>query len=174
MNTDKVLLINEKKNEGPKAGEFESLKEAAENMIKKGSWVGLNPHKVKRLCIEYEQLRATELSETPVIDGEQATAPVGDELSAGTRQRIIQSLGRLVTEAKHREDDCRGNLDNGSKGGYSELLTKDIELLDELEEGTPAEHGDRHHDEDTRAAAYEQGFEDAKKIIRQEIQRLLK
>ncbi|MHC4397424.1 MAG: hypothetical protein ACYS1A_17425 [Planctomycetota bacterium] len=204
--------------------DYESLKLAAEKMIKSGSWVGLNPHKVKRLCIEYEQLRTTnrklhrrtqeaeaasiewrkfseltkeqstgrffpalmrkalsdaheenerlraasrpELSETPVIDGQQATAPMADELSVPTRRRVVTSLGRLIADARHREDDCRGNLDNGSQGGYSENLTKDIKLLDELEEGIEATDGD------ALTAAYSQGFEDAKKVILQTVQEI--
>jgi hypothetical protein len=115
----------------------------------------------------------TELSETPVIDGRQATAPVAGELSDGERIRVIQSLGRLITEAKHREDDCRGNLDNGSKGGYSEKLTEDIELLEELEKEKPAEDGQRHHDADTLAAAYQKGFEDCKKQIMEKVHQLV-
>ncbi len=41
----------------PGEGEYKSLKEAAEGFIKKGSWKGLNPHKVKRLCVEYENTK---------------------------------------------------------------------------------------------------------------------
>ena len=40
------------------AGDFESLKQAAKDRIAAGDNVGLNPHKVLRLCIEFEQLKA--------------------------------------------------------------------------------------------------------------------
>lgn len=90
------------------------------------------------------------------------------ELAAGTRVVVIRSLGRFVTEAKHREDDCRGNLDNGSKGGYSEKLTEDIKLLEMLKKGLSSP------DEDALYAAYRQGFEEAKKIILQEVGKLVK
>lgn len=120
--------------------------------------------------------KETELSETPVIDGEMAgsPAPVSGELNEGERARCIKSLSWLVADAKHRFDDCRGNLDNGSEGGYSDELTEAIELFDELKKGTPAEPGDRQHDADTLKAAYRQGFEHAKKIILAEIQKLVK
>ncbi len=88
------------------------------------------------------------------------------ELPEGTRQRVVQSLGRLVAEAKHREDDCRGNLDNGSKGGYSDYLNEAIKLLDALRKGTQVP------DEDALQAAYRLGFEDAKKTILQNVQKL--
>lgn len=113
-----------------------------------------------------------ELSETPVIDGRQAGAPVPgqDELGEGTRQRVITSLGRLVADAKHRFDDCKNNLENGSSGGYSLELTEAVGLLEELKKGMGPEV--RHHDEDTLADAYRQGFEDAKIIILREVQKL--
>lgn len=174
---------------GPVADDFETLKETAQFMIDfKDPIVGLNPHKVKRLCEEFERLRAagvksvnelrmeiqaqSVLSETPVIDGVQATAPVPgpDELGEPTRQRVIKSLGRLIADAKHRFDDCRDNLENGSEGGYSPELTEAVELLDELKKGMGPEV--RHHDEDTLAAAYNKGFGDAKIIILREVQKL--
>ena len=40
-------------------GGYESLKEACRKMLDKRNWYGLNPHKVKRLCEEYERLRDT-------------------------------------------------------------------------------------------------------------------
>ena len=114
------------------------------------------------------------LSETPVIDGEQATAPVPGQVELGgpSRTRVITSLSWLVADARHRFDDCKDNLGNGSSGGYSPELTEAIELLDELRKGKPAEDAGRVHDEDTLAAAYGKGFEDAKKLILEEIRKL--
>ena len=171
--------------------DFESLKAAAKDRIAKNDYVGLNPHKVLRLCIEFEQLKRPVLSETPVIDGEQAAAPCREPLfepepqsrrqgrtavqeqtlAAGTMRRVIRTLSWMIEDMKHRFDDCRGNLDNGSEGGYSPELTEAIELLDELEKGTgPA----RHHAGNTLAAAYKQGFEDAKKVILKDIREIVK
>ena len=38
--------------------QIQSLKETAREMISKGSLAGLNPHKVLRLCAEYEEMKA--------------------------------------------------------------------------------------------------------------------
>lgn len=116
-----------------------------------------------------------QLSETHVIDGQQANAPAKDEgerqFSDGLRLRVITSLARFITEAKHREDDCRGNLDNGSKGGYSEKLTEDINLLEELKRGQ--RRGARGEGPVTNdEAAYKKGFDDAKRIIQAGIDKL--
>ena len=110
------------------------------------------------------------VSETPVIDGMQATAPVKEagELSEGIRRKVITSLGRFVAEAKHRFDECRNNLEDGSEGGYDPPLAEAIELLEELKKGV------RHHDDNTLAAVYRKGFEDAKRTILKEIQGLVK
>ena len=45
--------------------QLQSLKQAAGDMIKSGSMTGLNPHKVYKFCIQYEQMSADnkELSE---------------------------------------------------------------------------------------------------------------
>jgi hypothetical protein len=51
------------------------------------------------------------------------------------KARAITSLSWLVAEAKHRFDDCKGNLDNGSGGGYSPELTEAIGLLEGLKTG---------------------------------------
>lgn len=137
----------------PVAGDFETLKETAQSMIdNKDSIVGLNPHKVKRLCEEFEQLKAS------------------SEINGPIRARAITSLSRLIADARHRFDDCRDNLDNGSEGGYGDSLTEDIGLLAELKKGMSPEV--RHHDEDTLAAAYNKGFGDAKIIILREVQKL--
>ena len=112
------------------------------------------------------------LSETPVIDGMQANAPV----TGPTRQRVIRTLDWLVADTKHRFDDCKNNLDAGSSGpstmlgtgGYSPELTEAIDLLDALKKGV------RCHDEDTLAAAYRKGFEDAGNQILEKVRALLK
>ena len=108
-----------------------------------------------------------ELSETPVIDGEQAGAPATGpgELSEGERARVVTTMGRLVDEAKRRFDDCKNNMEDGRSGGYGDDLTEAIELLAELKKGV------RRHDEDTLKAAFRAGFEHAKKIILAEIQK---
>jgi hypothetical protein len=107
---------------------FETLKKTAQLMIDdKHTLNGLNPHKVKRLCEEYERLKAA------------------CEISRPTRARAITSLSWLVAEAKHRFDDCKGNLDNGSAGGYPPKLTEAVELLAELKEDAAGIHGQDGH-----------------------------
>jgi len=93
-------------------------------------------------------------------------------LGEEVRARVIRSLAWLITDAKHRFDDCKNNLENGSSGGYSPELTKAIELLDEIRKNTDADKDDRRHDENTLTAVYQKGFEDAKKIILREIRKL--
>ena len=206
---DKVFACLMPSGDGPPVGGYESLKEAAERMIKSGSVVGLNPHKVKRLCEEFKRLKAASEEQNHLgieklvcgdhweglsgvmVDGNQAcpwcvieelTAEVQEaeklieskELNGPTRTRIITSLSRLIADARHRFDDCKNNLDDGSKGGYGDDLKEAIELLDELKKGPSAESGDRHHDDSTLISAYEQGFEDAKKVILQTVQKLSK
>ena len=48
-------------------------------------------------------------------------------------RRIRASMNWLVTDSKLRFDDCRGNLEEGSAGGYSPELTEAIDVLHELE-----------------------------------------
>lgn len=48
------------------------------------------------------------------------------------KKDIIDSMEWLVADARWRSDQCKGNLDNGSKGGYSPELTKAIETLAKL------------------------------------------
>lgn len=49
------------------------------------------------------------------------------------RTRILIILRWLVADTKNRFDDCRGNLENGSEGGYSDKLAEAIKLLAFLE-----------------------------------------
>lgn len=49
-------------------------------------------------------------------------------------ERTIKSLEWLISDAKQRFDDCRGNLEEGSQGGYSEELNEAIYLLGCLKE----------------------------------------
>lgn len=220
MINDKGLLINVESGTGSADRMCESLKQAARKMLDKKNWHGLNPHKVLRLCMAFEQLRETELTETPGIDGEQATAPVhsqGDLSGAERaspvperfRARVITTLTWLIADARYRFDECKNNLEDGSSGGYSPELTEAVELLDELKKGAiwadkdeqieerlkagvlslseaKEKHkeeikeldeiikGGRVHNEDTLEAAYRQGFEEAKKIILEEIRKLVK
>ena len=51
-----------------------------------------------------------------------------------TKQRIIETLEWMIADARHRSDDCRNNVENGSKGGYSPELTEAINLLQELKD----------------------------------------
>lgn len=136
--------------EGPVAGDFESLKQSAKDRIAKGDLAGINPHKVLRLCAEFAELRQK------------------CEMSDRTRQRVITTLSWMVADTKHRFDDCRNNLENGSEGGYSPELTEAIELLEDLKNGVSG------HDRDTLLAAYQKGFEDAKIQIMEKIRLLVK
>jgi len=47
-------------------------------------------------------------------------------------RRAEISLRWLVLDCKARFDECRGNLEDGSKGGYSPELTAAMKALDEL------------------------------------------
>lgn len=49
------------------------------------------------------------------------------------KQRTIQTLDWMITDMKFRADDLRNNVEEGSAGGYSDELTKAINLLAELE-----------------------------------------
>ena len=112
--------------------DFESLKAAAKDRIAKNDYVGLNPHKVLRLCIEFEQLKRPVLSETPVIDGEQAAAPCREPLfepepqsrrqgrtavqeqtlAAGTMRRVIRTLSWMIEATARnlqRQSSCSMN-----------------------------------------------------------------
>lgn len=73
-----------------------------------------------------EALEAKLLVNETVIEGNNMT----DEL----KKRIIKSLSWMIEDMKHRYDDCRGNLDNGSEGEYSPELTEAINLLAEIKE----------------------------------------
>ncbi len=48
------------------------------------------------------------------------------------KQRIIETLEWMTTDAKWRADDTKMNIEVGSQGGYSPLLTEAIDLLEEL------------------------------------------
>jgi hypothetical protein len=219
MIDDKGLLINKSEN-GP-AGRFESLKVVPGELFSKDSWVELNPHKVKRLCEEYERLK-----ESGELSGGERASPVPERF----RVRVITSLTWLIADARYRFDECKNNLDNGSSpgsagpsrrvadaagtprpdgGGYGPDLTEAIELLDELKKGAIGADKDeqiderlkagvlslseakekhkeeingldeiikaeRHHAGNTLASAYEKGFEDCKKQILSQVQKLAK
>ncbi len=51
-------------------------------------------------------------------------------LPDGIIQLTINTLTWMTTAMKLKEDDLRGNLDDGTTGGYSEELTKALELLE--------------------------------------------
>lgn len=147
------------KGSGPVEGDFSSLKEAAEKMLKSRTWAGLNPHRVLRLCREFKELKER------------------DAFSQGLRQRCIESLSWMVADMKHRFDDCRNSFEVTAEGagepdpvmatgGYSPELTEAIELLDTLQEGTEVP------DEDALRRGFREGFEHAKKIILAEIAKL--
>ena len=131
---------------GPVTGDFSSLKKAAEARIRAGDNVGINPHKVLRLCREFAELQKG-----------------NEEL----KRRVLKALGPLVADARHRFDDCRNNFEDGTEGlaegGYGDELTEAIGLLGELEKGV------RVHSEDTLQAVYKKGFADAKLQILQKI-----
>ena len=139
-------------------GDFSSLKEAAQTMLESGSWLGLNPHKVKRLCVEFRRLR------------EKAG------FSQALRRRVIKTLTWMVADTRHRFDDCRNNFEAASDdetasmaaGGYSAELTEAIELLAELEKGIeqPAESA--------MEQAYKKGFEDARQVILEKVREIVK
>jgi len=46
----------------------------------------------------------------------------------------IKSLSWLTADAKWRYDEAKGQLDDGSQGGYSEELTEALQALKELQE----------------------------------------
>jgi hypothetical protein len=48
-------------------------------------------------------------------------------------RRCLDSIGWMIDDIKWRYDETKGNLDNGSKGGYSPELTKAMKLRDDLE-----------------------------------------
>lgn len=50
-------------------------------------------------------------------------------------ERVAESLDWLVADARQRADDCRGNVEIGSAGGYHPKLIEAIELLAELKRG---------------------------------------
>lgn len=52
------------------------------------------------------------------------------------RQRILVSLRQLVREAQWRHSQFKGDLENGSQGGYSDELREATQLLQDLEQGT--------------------------------------
>lgn len=58
------------------------------------------------------------------------------ELEASIKERIIKTLDWMVTDMCWRHDEVRGNLEQGSQGGYSPELSEAIELLDELKNGS--------------------------------------
>lgn len=51
------------------------------------------------------------------------------------RERILRSLRWVVPEIEHRFNDCKGQLQPGSQGGYSPKLKELIELKNDLEQG---------------------------------------
>ena len=51
------------------------------------------------------------------------------------KQRIIDTLEWMTADMKWRADDTNRNIEDGSQGGYSPLLTEAIELLEELKNG---------------------------------------
>ncbi len=50
-----------------------------------------------------------------------------------TVQKILTILEPMIEAAKHRSDDLRQNLEEGSQGGYSEELNEAIQLVEELQ-----------------------------------------
>ena len=56
------------------------------------------------------------------------------KLDEKTRQRIIGTMGWMVKSMKWREDDLRGNLEEGTNGGYSDELKEAMTLLKDLKE----------------------------------------
>lgn len=51
------------------------------------------------------------------------------------RERILRTLRWAIPELEHRANDCRQNVEPGSKGGYSPELQQACALLQELEQG---------------------------------------
>jgi len=51
------------------------------------------------------------------------------------RQRILRSLRWLVRDCQYRFDDCRDQLKEEERGGYSIQLKEAISLLQDLEQG---------------------------------------
>lgn len=54
-------------------------------------------------------------------------------ISTDIERRILISLRWLVTDAKHRFDECRRNEEEGSQGGYSPELSEAMAVLSQLE-----------------------------------------
>ena len=52
------------------------------------------------------------------------------------RQRILRSLRWLVRDCQYRFDDCKEQLQDEERGGYSDELKEAIALLQDLEQGT--------------------------------------
>ena len=48
-------------------------------------------------------------------------------------RRSLDILNWMIKYIKWRSNDCNGNLDNGSKGGYSPKLKRALELREDLE-----------------------------------------
>ena len=51
-----------------------------------------------------------------------------------SKTRIIKTLTWMIEDMRHRSNDCRNNVEMGSKGGYSPELIEAINLLKELKE----------------------------------------
>ncbi|MBE3088570.1 MAG: hypothetical protein IMZ61_14105 [Planctomycetes bacterium] len=51
------------------------------------------------------------------------------------RQRILRSLRWLVRDCQYRFDDCKEQLQDEERGGYSDELKEAILLLQDLEQG---------------------------------------
>jgi len=51
-----------------------------------------------------------------------------------TKQRIIKSMEWMIADMKWRHDENRGNLEEGSQGGYSPDLQEAVSVLAELEQ----------------------------------------
>ena len=50
------------------------------------------------------------------------------------KQRTINTLEWMITDMKWRYDENRGNLDEGSEGGYSDTINEATDVLRELKE----------------------------------------
>jgi len=48
------------------------------------------------------------------------------------KKRLIDNLSWPIADMKHRHDELKGNLEQGSQGDYSDELNQMISLLDDI------------------------------------------
>lgn len=49
------------------------------------------------------------------------------------KKRIVENLSWMIKDLRHRHDQLKGNLEEGSQGDYSDELKKAMSLLQDIE-----------------------------------------